>query len=302
MRPLTSPPVIVVSILAMAFVGNTYAETLDREVAADPHGAVEISNVSGKIEVSGWNRPNVHVQADYGGGVERVEVTTESGRTVIRVVLQHSSWWGGGSGGSADLKVQLPKDSKLDVSGVSSGVSSTGIDGPQHLRTVSGGITADIGGTDVDVKTVSGEIRLRGVGQQGSIHLSAISGDISLEHAAGDLEASTVSGSVDVHVNPARSVRLHTTSGSVSFEGTLLRGASLDAQSLSGRLRVQAPAQAGYQYEASSFSGSIRDCFNAEPERTGHYGPGSSLNGTLGEGGAQVRLKTLSGSIELCNH
>jgi DUF4097 and DUF4098 domain-containing protein YvlB len=293
---------ILTALLALGIVHPASAtNTLERVVSADPHGIVEITNVSGEIEVSGWDRNEVSVHADYGDGVERIDITSEPGRTVIKVVLPSMTWRWGSHSGSADLKVRLPKDSKLDVSAVSADVSSTGMDGPQQLRTVSGEITAEINGADQEVKTVSGGVHLRGRGQQGSMHVTTISGDMSLEHAAGSLDASSVSGGLDVRLDSASSVRLRTTSGHVKFEGRLMRGASVDAESVSGGLTVRAPSDEGYAYDVSSFSGHINDCFNVEPERVSRYGPGTRLNGSLGKGSGQVRLKTMSGSVQLCD-
>jgi len=36
-------------------------------------------------------------------------------------------------------------------------------------------------------------------------------------------------------------------------------------------------------------------------ERTSQYGPGSVLQGTRGEGAGHVRLKTMSGDVQLCD-
>jgi len=95
-------------------------------------------------------------------------------------------------------------------------------------------------------------------------------------------------------------VRARTTSGDLHFEGKLTRGADLDATSVSGDLKVRASAEAGYSYEARSVSGDITNCFAAQPVER-HHGSGHTLEGTRGEGAGHVRLKTLSGEIQLCD-
>jgi hypothetical protein len=56
------------------------------------------------------------------------------------------------------------------------------------------------------------------------------------------------------------------------------------------------------EYEASSFSGDIHNCFGVQSERTSQYGPGSRLTGTRGSGGgARMRVKTMTGEIDLCD-
>jgi len=124
---------------------------------------------------------------------------------------------------------------------------------------------------------------------------------LRLEHGAGELEATAVSGGLTLRLDSARSVRVRTTSGDLRFEGKLLRAASFDAESVSGELIVRASAEAGFDYEVTTLSGDIRDCFNVEPERTSKYGPGHRLSGTRAAGGAHVRLKTMSGAVELCD-
>ena len=270
------------------------SKSFERAVPAEPRGVVDISNVSGRIEVIGWDRPEVNVRGELDEGVERVDVTSEHGRTVVKVVLPHT-----GHHGDAELRVKVPKESEVDVSAVSAEVTTSGVLGEQRLSAVSGDITAEFAG-DLEVKTVSGEVKLKGHGQPARLHVSSVSGDVRLEHGAGDLEAGTTSGSLVVSLDSAHSVRARTTSGDLHFEGKLTRGADLDATSVSGDLKVRASAEAGYSYEARSVSGDITNCFAAQPVER-HHGSGHALEGTRGEGAGHVRLKTLSGEIQLCD-
>jgi|HubBroStandDraft_4_1064222.scaffolds.fasta_scaffold13456_3 DUF4097 and DUF4098 domain-containing protein YvlB len=283
-------------LCASMVAGASDDRSFERTVAAQPHGVVDISNVAGSIEVSGWDRQEVSVRAELESGVENVEVGSEGGRITIKVVLPHSS-----SHGEARLHVQIPKDSELDVSAVSADIQVRGVLGVQRLSAVSGDVTAEIAAADVEAKTVSGEVRIKGHDQPARLHLSSVSGDLRLEHGAGDLEAGTVSGTMVVSLDSARSVRAHSTSGDLRFEGKLTRGATFEASSVSGDLNVRASADGGYAYEASSFSGDISDCFDVKPERSGEYAPGHRLQGSRGEGAGHMHLKTMSGDIQLCD-
>jgi DUF4097 and DUF4098 domain-containing protein YvlB len=285
------------AMLAGAAVHADSERTFERQVAAQPRGVVDISNVSGEIEVTGWDRAEVSVHGELSGGVERVDVSSEGARTIVKVVMpSHSE-----HGGNADLRVQIPKDSELVVTAVSADITTGGVHGVQRLNTVSGDVSAEIAGADLELKSVSGGVKVTGHGQAAQLRLSTVSGDLRLEHGAGDLEAHTVSGALKVSLDSARSVHVRSTSGDVHFSGRLTRGATLDASSVSGNLKVRASAEGGYGYEASSFSGDIGDCFDVKSERTSKYAPGSTLQGTRGEGAGHVHLKTLSGDIELCD-
>ena len=269
--------------------------TFERQVAAEPRGVVDISNVSGSVEVRGWDRAQVSVRAELESGIERVDVSSERGHTIIKVVGSHIH------GGEAQLHVQVPKDSEVNVSAVSADVTSQGVLGMQRLSAVSGDVTAEIAGSDVEARTVSGSIRLKGRGQPARLRVNTVSGDVHLERGGGDFEGNTVSGALTLSLDSARSVRWRSTSGDMRFTGRLARGATFEASSVSGDLGVRASADGGFEYEVSSFSGDISNCFNAQSERTSKYAPGHRLQGSLGQGAGHVRLKTMSGDIQLCD-
>jgi DUF4097 and DUF4098 domain-containing protein YvlB len=280
--------------------GGDTSTNFEREVAADAHGVVEISSTAGTIDVTGWDRAAVSVKAELGAEVDRVEVTSSGNHTVIRVIL-HSHYGSGWNHDETHLRVKVPKDSELDVSSVSANITSAGVSGTQRLKSVSGDVVAEIGASDIEVKSVSGSLKLRGHGQPARLHISTVSGDVELAHAAGDLETTTVSGQINVQVDPARSVRARSTSGDIHFEGRVTRGADFDAQSVSGDVKVRASFEDGFEYEAQSVTGDISNCFNAQAERTSQYGPGYKLNGKRGAGSAHLRLKSMSGEIDLCD-
>ena len=297
MRMLTSSSAGLALLLVLAAPAQADERRIDQQLAADPHGIVEISNFAGRVEVSGWDQPQVSVNANVPNGADNFEFRSDHGRTTITVRFSSFPRTHGG----ADLRVKVPRGSEVDVTAVSADVISTGVTGAQRLKSVSGSIRADIAQADVEAKTVSGDVTLRGDGKPAELHLTTISGTIRLEHGAGDVEASTTSGEIDMQLDPGRSVRMRTISGDVAFRGSLAKDADLDTQTVSGEVRLRARAEAGYEYEVTAFSGDIHNCFNVEPERTNHYGPGKRLSGSLGKGNARVRIKTMSGGVDLCD-
>jgi DUF4097 and DUF4098 domain-containing protein YvlB len=265
---------------------------------------VEISNVAGTIDVQAWSRPEVEIRADVGAGVDRIDTTSDHGRISIKVIVPNHSF----RSASADLHVRVPRDSDLDISAVSADVTASEVEGTQQLKTVSGTVKAEVFQKNAEIKSVSGDVVLRGRGKDAGaagIHVSTISGNIRIDRAGGDVEITSVSGDMNVRLDhPAHNVRARTTSGDVGFEGKLAQGAYLDAESVSGDLTVRAKPEGSLDYEVNTFSGEIRNCMGTEAERVSKYGPGRRLNGTLGAPGsseAKVRLKTMSGDVELCN-
>lgn len=277
--------------------GAVDAAEFDRTVPADPRGTVEISNVSGRVTVTGWDRSEVSVRGELGDDVERVDVNTSGGRTVVKVVLPGR----GASDSDAELDVRVPKYSEVQATTVSADLITSELLGPQRLKTVSGELRAGVPGADFEAKTVSGDIRLQGDGKPADIRVSTVSGDITLTRGAGELEASSISGDLRLEVDPASAVRMHSTSGDITFRGNLTETATLEAETVSGEVTLRARSQAGYEYEATSFSGDIDNCFGRRSEFTSRHGPGVRLAGRTGEGKARLRAKSMSGDIEICD-
>jgi len=181
--------------LCAAGLAHGMDSNFEKRMAADPHGVVEISNVAGSIKVLAWDNPEVEVRAEVGGGVDRIDTTSEHGRVSIKVILPKHSF----SGNSATLHVRVPRDSELDISGVSAEVTTSDVEGALQLKTISGGIKADVFQKNTEIKTVSGDVVLRGRGKDAGaagIHVSTISGGIRIDRAGGD----------DVHADLQRDV------------------------------------------------------------------------------------------------
>jgi DUF4097 and DUF4098 domain-containing protein YvlB len=287
---------VAAAVLAGAAAMAHAEDSFEKRVPAAPTGVVEISNVAGSVSVAGWDKPEVEVIAELGSEETRVEVTSEDGRTRVRVILPRNS-----DEGDTELQVRVPRGSELQISTVSADIVARDVTGEQRLKSVSGNVKTDIAANDIEVKTVSGDLWLRGKSEDTDLRLSTVSGNMRLERAAGEVDAITTSGDMSLDVQPARSVRVRTTSGSVEYRGKLARDASFEAESVSGDLNVRASAENGFDFEISSFSGDIENCFNLEAEKTNRYGPGQRLSGKRGEGGAKIRMQTMSGEIDLCD-
>lgn len=273
--------------------------TIDRTVPAEAGGTVEISNVSGTIDVRGWDRNEVQVTGHVGGDVERVDVESNGGHTLVKVVLPR----GHNSDGEADIEVRVPKGSTVEVGAVSSDVTSKGVLGTQRLKSVSGEINAEVSGDDSEVRSVSGDVTVRGSGKPISLHVSSVSGSLDLNNGAGKLDVVTVSGDATVNMGDTTEVRGRTTSGNLTINAKLARDGRVDVEGVSGDVKLRLSAPGGLSTEIESFSGDISGCLAADKvERVSKYGPGTRLNLRAVEaGGPRVRAKTLSGDIDICD-
>ena len=263
---------------------------------ADPAGTVEVVNVEGVIEVSGWDQAVVDVNGTIGDRVERVDVTSSANRTTVRVVLPAGSSWSGNS--EAHLKIRVPQKSAVEVSLVSADLRVSGVSGNQQLQTVSGDITGDAGG-DLQVNTVSGDVHLSAHNSHHA-QFKTISGDVSVSGTDGEFSLNTVSGDAMVTLGDLARAHLETVSGDISVvAGTLAAQGQLEAASVSGDLQVKFATPPDAEIDVQTFSGDINNCFGPKPTEE-HYGPGSRLEFRSGKGGGRVHIDSKSGDVRLC--
>jgi hypothetical protein len=285
-------------VLALPLAATAGGKSFERRIAADASGEVVISNVSGTVTVRGWDRNEVHVTGELDEDVQRVDVESAgSGRIIVKVVLPR----GHVDDGEANLDIQVPKNSTVEVSAVSADVSSRGVLGTQRLKSVSGEVVADVDGDNSEVRSVSGDVTVRGGGKPRALRISSVSGNIDASGIAGKLDLVTVSGDARAHMGDATEIRGRTTSGDLEVRAKLVRDGRVDVEGVSGEMTLRVAAPDGLALEIESFSGDIVGCLAGDVERVSKYGPGTRLNHRTGDGGARVRAKTLSGDVDICD-
>ncbi|HEY7377642.1 MAG TPA: DUF4097 family beta strand repeat-containing protein [Steroidobacteraceae bacterium] len=289
---------LVAALLCSAAV-HADEQEIDRTLQADPKGDVDISNVAGTVNVTGWDRNEVTVTGSLGEGVERLDFTSEAKRTVIKVVLKKSTHWG--DGGDADLSIRVPAASRLDVNTVSADIVVRGVSGAQRLQAVSGEVSSDLAAEEAEVKTVSGDVILRGESKPSVLTLTTVSGNAQATRIAGEITATTVSGDLNLSADTITRARLRTTSGNLSLKGALVGDARVDSETISGDLTFGFKAPVNGEFDVETFSGDISNCFGPKSVSKSEHGPGRELHFTQGDGKASVRINSLSGGISLCD-
>ena len=121
--------VAVTVVAALLLTQAARADEVDKSAQADPRGEVVIGNVAGEVQVTGWDRNEVHVRADLSEGVQRLDFKSSGARTTIEVVLK-----GHTHQGSTDLVVQVPRNSSLVINTVSADQTIKDVRGMQRLQ------------------------------------------------------------------------------------------------------------------------------------------------------------------------
>jgi DUF4097 and DUF4098 domain-containing protein YvlB len=173
--------------------------------------------------------------------------------------------------------------------------------GTQRLKSVSGEITADISGNESEVRSVSGDVTVRGIGKPSSLRVASVSGSLDISNTGGKIDLVTVSGDARLQAGEVSEIRGRTTSGSLELIGKLTRDGRVDVEGVSGDITLRLSAPGGLSAEIESFSGDIEGCLAKGVERVSKYGPGKRLTLRTVEDGARVRAKTLSGDVDICD-
>jgi hypothetical protein len=276
---------------SMVYAGKTIQELR----TADPQGEVEIVNVSGTIEVDGWDRSEVEVSGSAGDGVDRVDVTSSGNRTSVRVVPRSRMSWG--NDGEAHLVIHVPAKSAVMASLISSDFKVNGLVGMLKVQTVSGSVIGDAGG-DVNATAISGDIRLTARAAK-MMEIKTISGDIRLTGGGGEVDVTTVSGGATLDLAGVTRGRFKSVSGDLMVALAMGTEGQIDSESVSGSVDMEFAATPAAEFDVQSFSGDIKNCFGPKPVES-RYGPGSRLAYKVGEGHARVRINTKSGDVRLC--
>lgn len=274
----------------------TWAGTpIDETSDAHPQGEVEISNVSGDIEVRGWDREQVQVTGTLGRGSERLVFYVDGRRTLIKVEVPNKSR----NVESSELFVKVPEGSRVAVTGVSSDISVAGVKGAQRIQSVSGEIEVEVFEEDVEAKTVSGDFEVTGHDQPALLTLTTVSGDGRVKNIRGELVVQSVTGSLDIAADELNRARLRTTNGDIDLRTGLADGARFNMEAINGDLRLDILGTIDAEFDIETFNGSIDNAFGPDPVRASKYAPGRELRFTNGEGNARIRIKTLNGGITL---
>jgi len=268
-------------------------ENIDRTLKASADGEVDISNIAGSVEVTGWDRNEVKVTGTLGKGVEKLDFESSGDRVRIEVKYPDNAR----HVEDTDLEIWVPVKSKLEVQTVSASISVEKVTGKLTLEAVSGGITVSGEPESVDVECVSGGIEIDVKSKV--VRAEAVSGSIQIKGVERDVEVSTVSGSIRITGGNLQSVEIEAVSGPVTFEGGLADNGRLNASSFSGPVDLLLPASVSAEFDISTFSGSIANDFGEPSSKKHRYGPGNSLEFSTGSGSARVTAESFSGSVRI---
>ena len=128
---------LIIGLLAVALAMPAVA--LDRDVSesgpAAADGLVIIENISGSVVVVGWDKAEISVEGTLTGDVEDLEFETGTKKSRIKVIWPKNKK---NVDGEADLVINVPRGSELDVECISATVEISGVTGSVEASSISG--------------------------------------------------------------------------------------------------------------------------------------------------------------------
>jgi hypothetical protein len=285
--------------VAPALVGAQQIERIDERQALNPGASVTVETLHHRIEVERWDRTEIHITGDYDAGYERATAMGDASnfRFRITVVRDFRGEWNTGT--REPLRVRVPRDVHLHLKTISGSVVVPGGTGEVEVETVNGSV--ELSGTAVRsrLSSVSGSIQVRGTADD--IRVQNVSGSIVLEGDYPRFEARSVSGGLRVESRtPVSHGVLNSVSGRVRFQAPLARDAELSAESHSGAVELHLSGPLHARFRLNTFSGSIQaelpNRSQEERERS-RFTPNERLTFVVGDGTGRVSASSFSGNL-----
>jgi DUF4097 and DUF4098 domain-containing protein YvlB len=234
---------------------------------------------SGSIEIVESEAGRIDLRIDSSREIE-FEVS-QAGDTITVRRPQNGGGWSRRES-SSRIRVAVPVGTTVRISCASADVTAEVRLNEAYIDTASGDVAVwEV--RSAKIKTASGDVAIGTASDE--IGLRTSSGNIRIGDAGGRMEISTASGSVDVGIARGH-VRSSTASGDVEIDR--YEGADLDLKSASGNMRIGLPTGSKVALDAQSLSGDIR-----LPERKPSAGTRADRSQV------KAKLRTISGDIEL---
>ncbi|WP_212188763.1 DUF4097 family beta strand repeat-containing protein [Carboxylicivirga sediminis] len=204
---------ILIGLLICTLVAFGQTKKVEVDKTFDNITDVEVNVVFSDVVVEAADGNTVHVTGSltWDRDKDEYEIVTRQSGTTLYVEVKHPR----NSRGSAEgqFYITMPAMTDVDVNSVSGDIKVSGV-GQRKVKcnTVSGDIVAEKIGSDISANTVSGDIALNGV--KGNAKSNTVSGDAELSDIDGNLKGNSVSGDFRI-TNLKGNREISTLSGSV---------------------------------------------------------------------------------------
>lgn len=226
--------------------------TTDTVLRVGPGVTLILSNLSGDIEVTAWDRNEVRVQAEH----DRTDrLVTELGNGVLKLGVSSREPSPAEVGWRLTVPVWLP----LELSGMESEISVTGMRSSVRAQSVRGDVVIRSCQGPLQVNSVEGEVHVSDV--SGNVTASSVNNVVRIVRVIGPVDAQTINGDIQLEKLASPNVDASTVNGRVYFASPFQRRGRYAFASHSGRVYVGVPIDQHVNVTVSSFNGQVESSF-----------------------------------------
>jgi len=287
--------VLLATALAPAASAQTeYRSRVDTTIAFGRNGWVDLGLVSGEIFVTGWTRSDARISASVEDG--QLELLLSPTRIGIDARSRRGSR---GRVGEARYELSVPVGTRVMVSATSGDVRVRGTGAEVQVTTVSGTIEIIDAADRIEAGSMSGDIHV--LRARGRTRITTTSGDLELEEITGVLQVKAVSSDISLRDVESSDVRVGTTSGDITYGGTVDPKGIYEFTTHSGDVQLEIPSGTGARLLLQTYNGDISSSFpiTLQPGENIRRQRGKRMEFTIGNGGANISVSTFSGDITI---
>ena len=230
--------------------GPAIADEISKILDADPNAEIKVFNTAGEIEIEGWSKNQVSVEADLGSSVEELIFKSYGDDVLIEVKVPKR----GSRSIVSDLVIKVPMGASLNIDGVSADIVVEGVRGRQNLQTVSGDIETIVYDNDLDAETVSGDIIAEGNDEPMRTKANTVSGEIEIRNFDGEIEISAVSGDLTIHDSRFEDVNAQTVNGDIEYNAGLYGESRMHLETVNGEVDVNLDDEVSAKIDVETFN------------------------------------------------
>lgn len=286
--------VAALSLLAVATPAGAQSR-IEKNLDLQPGGQLVVKSEVGSITVSGAARSGAHivVTSERDDLNRELDFSFSSGGGIAQVTARRKerSWWGHSP--SVHFEIEVPAETRTQIATGGGRITLSGLRAAADVKTSGGPIELTGLNGNVEAHTSGGPIRLREV--TGNAHVSTSGGPIDVDALDGSLQAHTSGGRIRIN-RVSGYVEARTSGGPirVTYSPGNRHGGVFETSG--GPIELAIDPSAGFTVDASSSGGPV----TTDPRlRVVGTVTRSSLRGSIGAGGEELRLHTSGGPIHI---
>jgi DUF4097 and DUF4098 domain-containing protein YvlB len=288
--------VAVLSLLALATPAAAESR-IEKNLELHPAGQFVLESEVGSVSVTGVSRSGAHIviTSEREDLNNELEFSFSSSVGVAHVTARRKDRFGWSHSYSVHFEIEAPTETRTELHTGGGSITLSGLRGGADVKT-SGG--------PIEVAGLSGNLEAHTSG--GPIHLREVTGDAQVGTSGGPIDVEALDGNLRAHTSGG-GIRINRVSGYVDAKssGGPIRATFSpgnrhggDLETSGGSIEVAIDASANLNLDASTSGGSVHSDLPVHVTVVGTVS-NSSLHGSIGSGGEELRLHTSGGSIHI---